>query len=290
MSTSSSTPGAILLTGGTGKVGSRIAPLLQAANIPTLVASRSGSAPSGLTGVKFDWADRATWEPIFASHSVKTVLLVEQGAPDQPQMMKDLIDLARTKGASRFVLLSASLIEEDGLLMGQTHRYLHELGDAGEVEWAVLRPSWFDENFIHLHSFSINGENKIYSATGAGRLPWVSAEDIAAVGFHALTSPHPPNRDFLILGPELLSYGDTADIFTSVLGRKIMYHELTEAEFVARLQGFGIPAEYAGVLAAMDTDVKNGADDRTNDVVKSVTGREPVLFRDFVEANKKVWS
>lgn len=139
-----STTGAVLLTGGTGKVGSRIAPLLHAAGIPTLVASRSGSAPAGLTGVKFDWEDQATWSPTFASHSVGAVLLVERGAPDQPQKMKALVDLARTKGARRFVLLSASSIEEDGLLMGKTHRYLHELGGAGEVEWAVLRPTWFD--------------------------------------------------------------------------------------------------------------------------------------------------
>lgn len=141
----SSTPGTVLLIGGTGKVGSRVAPLLHAANIPTLVASRSGSAPTGLVGVKFDWDDQATWDPIFANHSIKAVLLVEPGAPDQPQKMKALIDLARTKGgASRFVLLSASSIEEDGVLMGKTHRYLHELGDAGEVEWAVLRPTWFN--------------------------------------------------------------------------------------------------------------------------------------------------
>ncbi|XXH05973.1 hypothetical protein Hte_012417 [Hypoxylon texense] len=285
----SSTPGAVLLTGGTGKVGSRVAPLLRAAGVPTLVASRSGgaAAAAGQTGVvQFDWDDRATWEPVFADHgSVRAVLLVEQGAPDQPQKMKALVDLARAKGAKRFVLLSASSIEEDGLLMGKTHRYLHELGDRGEVEWAVLRPTWFD-----VHRFSINGENKIYSATGSGRIPWVSADDIAAVGFHALTSPQPPNKEFLILGPELLTYTDIAEIFTSVLGRPIAYHELTEEEWAARARGFGIPAEYAGVLAAMETAIKHGSEEKhVSDAVEAVTGREPRRFRDFVEANKSVW-
>jgi len=55
---------------------------------------------------------------------------------------------------------------------------------------------------------SIKQEGKIYSATGAGKVPWVSTEDIAAVAFKALTSEQAPNRDYLILGPELLSYGE----------------------------------------------------------------------------------
>ncbi|KAI0169829.1 putative ergot alkaloid A [Hypoxylon sp. FL1284] len=287
-----STPGTVLLLGGTGKVGSRVTALLQAASVPALVASRSGGAPPGLAGVRFDWDDRTTWEPVFSGDTpIKAVLLVERGgAPDLPQKMRDFVDLARVKGpADRFVLLSASSIPEDGLLAGQTHRYLHDLGDRGEIGWAVLRPTWFDENLTEVHSFSINGENKTYSATGPGRIPRVSADDIAAVGFHALTAPQPPNRDFVILGPELLTYSDIAAIFTSALGRDIAYHELTEDEFAARARAFGLSESYAAVLARMETAIHGGSEEATNDVVRSVTGREPRRFRDFVEDNKAVW-
>lgn len=53
---------------------------------------------------------------------------------------------------------------------------------------------------------SIQHEAKIYSATGDGKIPWVSIDDIAAVAFQALTGEQPPNTEYLILGPELLSY------------------------------------------------------------------------------------
>lgn len=142
MSSSTTQPGAVLLLGGTGKVGSRTAPLMQATGIPTLVASRSGKAPAGLTGVKFDWDDKSTWEPLFAT-PIQAVLLIGQSTPDEPEKMKAFIDLARAKGTSRFVLLSASSIEEGGPLFGQAHRYLRELGHEGKVGWAVLRPTWF---------------------------------------------------------------------------------------------------------------------------------------------------
>lgn len=51
-------------------------------------------------------------------------------------------------------------------------------------------------------------QDKIYSATGDGKVPFVSADDIARVAFHALTDDEPHNTDHLVLGPELLSYGD----------------------------------------------------------------------------------
>jgi hypothetical protein len=43
----------------------------------------------------------------------------------------------------------------------------------------------------------------------------VSADDIAAVGFHALTDETLQKRDFVILGPELLSYDDVCSSFQS---------------------------------------------------------------------------
>jgi len=46
---------AILLTGGTGKTSTRLAKILQDANIPFLLTSRKGQAgaPSGMEAVKF---------------------------------------------------------------------------------------------------------------------------------------------------------------------------------------------------------------------------------------------
>ncbi|KAI1075027.1 putative ergot alkaloid A [Whalleya microplaca] len=286
-------PGTVLLLGGTGKVASRIAPLLQAANIPSQIASRSGSAPAGFTGVKFDWKDESTWAgALSASPPVSAVFIVAQGVMDSVPTIQAFIDLAVSRGVARFVLLSATIIPEDGPMTGQVHRYLRELGDQGKISWGVLRPTWFQENFSEQeqHLRSLKDENKIYSSTGPGRIPWVSASDIAGVGFAALTAPEPPNRDYLIVGPDLLTYNELAETFASVLGRPITYHELTEPELSARFQSFGVPAEYAPVLAAADGFVRQGGEERTNGVVEEVTGRAPRRFRDFVEANRGVWS
>jgi festuclavine dehydrogenase len=56
------------------------------------------------------------------------------------------------------------------------------------------------------HLGSIKNEGKIYSACGDGKVPFISAGDIAAVAFHVLTDEKPPQTDYRVLGPELLSH------------------------------------------------------------------------------------
>ena len=176
----------ILVLGGTGTVGSRIAQQLVARSIPVLVASRSGLGARSTAfrssgdiskdtenssstevkdnnGVVFDWNDRSTWENPFvrsktkattdssipdeARNSIKSVYLIAPPSLDAASIMMDFVDFARARGARRFVLQSASAIESGGPVMGKVHAYLRELGTRGEVEWAVLRPTWFQREF-----------------------------------------------------------------------------------------------------------------------------------------------
>jgi uncharacterized protein YbjT (DUF2867 family) len=70
------------------------------------------------------------------------------------------------------------------------------------------------ENFSEQvnHFKSITEENRILSATGPGRIPWVATEDIAAMGYYALTTCPAPNTDYLVLGPDLLTYNEVRSI------------------------------------------------------------------------------
>lgn len=53
-------------------------------------------------------------------------------------------------------------------------------------------------------------KGEVYSATSRGRIPWVSARDIGAVAYRALTDKISHDTDHVILGPELLTYGDVS--------------------------------------------------------------------------------
>lgn len=139
----------ILVLGGTGKIGKRIADQLASAALPALVASRSGMAPESkwLTGVKFDWFDRTTWDNPWKAagdHKVRAVHIIAPPIIDSAPIMIEFVNFALTTGTRRFVLQSGTPLEAgDEWGMGQLHAYVRRLGNEGKCDWAALRPTWF---------------------------------------------------------------------------------------------------------------------------------------------------
>lgn len=79
------------------------------------------------------------------------------------------------------------------------------LQNAAKVSW----PTEGIENFWErLYLYTIKHEGRIYTACGDGKTPFVSATDIAAVAFHALTDNTLQETDDRVLGPELLTYDE----------------------------------------------------------------------------------
>jgi hypothetical protein len=72
-----------------------------------------------------------------------------------------------------------------------------------------------------------------------------------------------------------------AGVFTKALGRKITHMKITEEQLAKAMEQF-MPDNYARMLAALDTAVKGGKENRLNDVVLNVTGRPPKKFEVYL--------
>ncbi|RYP93153.1 hypothetical protein DL770_000727 [Monosporascus sp. CRB-9-2] len=279
----------ILVLGGQGKTASPIAALLHTAGLPFLVASRSTSSSSPYKQAHFDWLKEETYGNPFSKAvleglaPVATTYLVPPPIFDLAPPMIKFVDYAQQNGVKRFVLLSGSTIERGGPAMGQVHEHLATLNG---IKYGVLRPTWFMEEHQRL---AIKNESKIYSAAGDGRVPFVSTGDIARVAIRLLTDEEVPETEPVILGPEPLSYDQVAGILSSVLGREITHVKLTEDELTKHLESTGMPVEDARMLAGMDVMIREGAEDKTNNVVEELTGAPPMPFRDFAAREKDTW-
>lgn len=133
----------ILVTGGSGRTSSAVAKRLHAANIPFLVLSRSGTAPAPFDACRFDFYDESTFETPFAKASdidaiYVVVPTIVSDTVDQP--VNAFIDFARAKGVKRFVVLTASNYDPPTRIAGAVHQHLMDVGD---VEYAVMRPTWY---------------------------------------------------------------------------------------------------------------------------------------------------
>ncbi|WP_129669630.1 NAD(P)H-binding protein [Phytoactinopolyspora endophytica] len=265
----------VLVIGATGTTGSRTAAQLIASGHRVKAASRRAAPIPGTDSVRFDWYDSSTFSA--ALDDVGRVYLIPPvGDPNPAAVMLPFLEQARAAGVHRAVLLSSSAILEGGTAVGVVHEALSSLFD----QWAVLRPSWFMQNFTgtHAHAVSIREDGTILTAAGGGRVGFVDAEDIASVAVRTLIDDYAPNTDLVLTGPEALSYDDVAAIVTEVTGRPVVHHHLAYEQVRDRLTAL-VPVEFAAMLAGMDRAIAEGAENRITDAVERVTGRPPRSFR-----------
>lgn len=272
----------VLVTGATGKTGRRLMELLQQSDVPAVAASREVAEDR----VLFDWTDRDTWD--VALRDVQAVYVVAPMAADDPgRLMIDFVERAIGLGADRFVLLSASVLPAGGPVMGQVHQFLSQ----SAAGWAVLRPSWFMENFSEgPHCATIRDERAIYSASGHGRVPFISAEDIARAAAAALTVGIPPNSDFVLTGPELLSFDDVAQRISQAIGETVTHRSLTFEERVARQVANGLSEAHAQTVALGDLVIAENGEDRMTTGLAELVSAPPVTFDTFVAQNARRWN
>ncbi|WP_170337080.1 ergot alkaloid biosynthesis protein [Ruegeria arenilitoris] len=273
----------ILVTGGTGKTGSRVVKHLRDREISPLVGTRN---PKNDGDVRFDWSDPTTFEKAF--EGIDAVYLVAPtDTVDSLGAMRPGLEAALAVGVKRFVLLSASSLEEGGPMMGAVHAWLR----SNAPEWVVLRPTWFMQNFSELHHRDpIRDEASIYTATGDGRVGFIDAEDIAACATALLVTSSFKNTDHILTGPEAISYDVVAETLSTQLGRQITHHRLTVDGLADRHQSQGLPEEYAKTLAAMDGAIAGGSEDRVTDSVLKLTGSRPTSIDQFVQQNMDAWT
>lgn len=132
MTTTSDIQSAVVI-GGTGKTGARVAQRLTAVGIRTRIASRT-------SGTRLDWNDQTTWQPAMSGVEAAYVTYApDLAAPESSTHIEEFAELAYREGVRRIVLLS-------GRGEPAAQKAEQVLADSG-LEWAVVRASWFAQNF-----------------------------------------------------------------------------------------------------------------------------------------------
>lgn len=256
---------AILVLGGTGTTGRRLAARLRDAGEPVRAASRQGD-------VAFDWSAPATWAP--ALDGADRLYLM---APDGVAVDPAFVELAVGSGVRRIVLLSSRGIEAMG-----DHRLLDaEATVRGSgADWTILRADWFDQNFDEGFFRPAVLAGELAMPLGDVRYSFVDAGDIAAVAAAALTGDGHAGQVYDVTGPRALSFGEAAGIIGRAAGRTVR-HLGSDGDYLAQQQALGVPREAAdGALAAF-TALRDQGDAEPSDTVQRVAGRAPLSFEAY---------
>lgn len=277
------TTSTVLVTGSTGTTGSRISSLLRA-HLPAVrlrETSRSGEADR----VPFDWYRPEGHDAVLDGVD-RMYLVPPVGEVDPAAVMIPFLRRASRRGMRRVVLLGAAAVDAGDPGVGVVQTALPDLTE----EWAVLRPSWFMQNFIgHHQARSLREHGAVVSAAEDGKVPFIDADDIAAVAGQLLLGPDPVRRELVLTGPEALDHDQIAAEISRVSGRDVRHRRLTPSQ-LAREVHVELPDGFAAVLAELDARIAAGAFATLTDEVRQVTGREPTAFGDFARRHHQAWT
>src|SRR5688572_10228603 len=224
-----------LITGGTGKTGSRVAHRLDALGHPVRAVTRH-SEP------RFDWYDDSIWEGALAGcTSAYLTFQPDIGLPGADAILGAFSRRAVALGCTRLVLLSGR--GEDAARQAET-----AFIGAG-AEWTILRSAFFFQNFTEAfwaEEIAAGSLTMVESAVGE---PFVDADDLADVAVTTLLDPAHIGRIHELTGPRLITFRDIADEIGTAYGRPVEYRQLPVEDYVAALVSMGLRQEDANGLA-----------------------------------------
>ena len=269
--------GLTLVLGGTGKTGRRIVERLASRGVPTRVASRAGDPP-------FDWGDQSNWDAVLdgvnAAYISYAPDLAVSGATDA---IRAFVERAVERGVRRLVLLSGRGEEE-----AQRCELIIQRPD---IEWTVVRASWFCQNFSEGAFFDMVLAGEIALPAGEVGEPFVDADDIADVAIAALTEDGHAGQAYELTGPQLLTFAEAVDEIARATGRTIRYVQIPPQAFAAGLAEMGLPENIAWLLDYLFATVLDGRNAHLDDGVRRALGREPGDFAAYARrtAAAGVW-
>jgi uncharacterized protein YbjT (DUF2867 family) len=215
----------ILVTGGTGTVGSQVVKELLArkaqVSVLTRDAAKAKALPAGVGGVVGDLGDPDSVRQVF--QGVEAVFLVNVVSPAEASEGLMAVTAARIAGVKRIVYLSvhqadrAAWLPHFGAKVG-----IEAALQVSGIPFTVLRPNNFFQNDVWFKDVLL--EHGIYpQPIGGAGLSRVDVRDIAEAAAIALTQTGHEGKSYDLVGPEVLTGQQTAEIWGRALDRKVAY-------------------------------------------------------------------
>jgi uncharacterized protein YbjT (DUF2867 family) len=221
----------ILVTGGTGQIGSQVVAQLHGTGCRIRVLSRRPSVtglPPDVEVAQGDLAAPDSLDPCLDDVDAVFLVWVAPLAAAAPA-------LARIAShAERVVLLSSPLrtphpfFQQPNGLRGN-HAGVEQLLESSSLEWTILRPGPFAINCRNWWAPQIRTGNVVRWFHGGAATAPVHERDIAAVAVRALCDDRHVGRDYVLTGPESLTQRQQVDIIGNAIGRTLTFDELSRA-------------------------------------------------------------
>lgn len=275
----------ILITGVTGKLGSKVFEQLQGSgeDLRLLVRDRTRAPKvSGIEIVEGDYSDISALKRAFSGVDKAFIVSGHARPMERAMLHRHVFQAAHESAVSYIVYTSFQGAAEDAdFSMARDHHqseiYLKESG----LHYTALRNSFYAET-AHEH---VNENGVFLSPTGDGRVAWVTRDDIADVAVSLLQNPPEENEVLDVSGPAAPKLSELAEILSDVSGLDISYADESFEDGLAwrtkAAEGYGLvdwdlEAWWTGVVA-----MGTGEAGVVSDTVERLTGHKATSLREL---------
>lgn len=265
----------IAVTGATGQLGRQIinAVRVRAPHEPLIALARSPDrAPElGVEVRRFDYADASTLAP--ALSGVDTLMLVSSSEVGRRiEQHRNVVDAAERAGVRRIVYTSLLHADVSPLSLADEHRITEADLIASPLEATILRNGWYTENLTGAVASVVKG-GEMNGSSGDGRFSTATRADYAEAAAVVLTTEGHGGRTYELAGDDAFTRAELAAELARQVGRPIIYRDLSEQDYAARLRDIGVPAQFADALAQWDAQAAGDVLYDTSGQLSALIGR-----------------
>ncbi|GGS76405.1 NmrA family transcriptional regulator [Planobispora rosea] len=275
----------IVVTGATGNVGRSLVQALAATGEPVTATSRAISetdVPEGVRHLRADLADAESLRPLLDGADA---LFLQNGGPSAHSLSpQDILDVARTGGVRRVVLLSSQGVAtrpqsaSHGVLMRSIEDAVRQSG----MDWTILRPGGFASN-AYAWAESVRTARTVAAPFGDVGLPVIDPADIAGVAAAALREDGHAGQVYELTGPAPVTPRQQAEAIGDAIGEPVRFAEQTRDEARAQMLRFMPGPVVETTLSILGEPT--AAERRVSPDVERVLGRAPRPFTDWARRN-----
>ena len=278
----------IAITGATGQLGQHViesllktVPASQIVAIVRNPAKATALSQQGITVRQADYSDEAAFTT--ALQGIDKLLLISSSEVGQraPQH-RNVINAA--KAAHVKFIAYTSLLHADTSPLGLADEHVateQMLAESG-IAYALLRNGWYTENYLASAPAAL--EHGVFiGAAGEGKIASATRADYAAAAARVISEDGHAGKIYELAGDAGWTLSQLAAELAKQSGKKVVYQNLSEADFAAALKGVGLPAGLADMLADSDTGASKGGLFDDSHTLSKLIGRPTTSLADSVK-------
>jgi uncharacterized protein YbjT (DUF2867 family) len=268
----------IVVLGGTGKTGRKVADKLAKLGHEVRIGSRSAH-PS------FDWNDSSNWSEVLEGmDAIYVAYQPDLAVPGALESIERLMNEIRRSSIQKVVLLSGKG-EKEAELCEQV--VIHS-----DVDYSILRCSWFNQNFSESFFLDPIRVGQVALPKAEAKVPYVDTDDIADMAVEVILNDQHRNQLYELTGPKVYSFREVIELISRETGRTIQFTEINLPSYIDMLRNHDVPEDFLWLINYLFSTVLDapGNDAISSDISK-VLGRNAKSLEQYVieTAQTEVW-